>query len=209
MTPATRLQDPGWRREMRYAVPDRDGRPMAMLGFPTATWKTPPREAFIDRSAAARERNLYRMVDNSRFLVLSWIHIPNLASHIFAVVRCRLPRDRHRRHNAAPVLMETSAEIPRVAGPAARQPAGSTPEQRRDADATTRPGRRKAREGRLALPAPEESERNVQSPTRARVVTPTPNDYVPIGGPVVSGIRRKMGRQRICMAANTAAHSLG
>ena len=33
--------------QMRYAVHDRSGRPLAMLGFSTAAWKLAPRDAFI------------------------------------------------------------------------------------------------------------------------------------------------------------------
>ena len=33
--------------QMRYAVHDRDGWPLAMLGFSTAAWKLAPRDNFI------------------------------------------------------------------------------------------------------------------------------------------------------------------
>ena len=51
--------------QMRYAVHDRQGRPLAMLGFSTAARKLAP----------------------------PWITIPNLGSHILAIVRRRLPQD--------------------------------------------------------------------------------------------------------------------
>ena len=34
--------------QMRYAVHDRDGWPLAMLGLSTAAWKLAPRDNFID-----------------------------------------------------------------------------------------------------------------------------------------------------------------
>ena len=43
--------------QMRYAVQDREGRPLAMLGFSAAAWKTAPRDAFIGWSPEVRERN--------------------------------------------------------------------------------------------------------------------------------------------------------
>ncbi len=102
--------------QMRYAVHDREGRPLAMLGFSAAAWKTAPRDDFIGWSPVVRERNLYRVINNSRFLIMPWIRIPNLASHILSSVRRQLPGDWQRRYNISPVLMETFVEIPRFSG---------------------------------------------------------------------------------------------
>ena len=64
--------------QMRYAVHDRDGWPLAMLGFSTAAWKLAPRDNFIGWTRQLREKNLPFVVDNPRFLILPWINIPNL-----------------------------------------------------------------------------------------------------------------------------------
>ena len=56
------------------------------------------------------------MGDNPRFLILPWIEIPNLGSHILALVRRRLPQDWAERYNTAPVLIETFVETPRYTG---------------------------------------------------------------------------------------------
>ena len=56
------------------------------------------------------------MVDNPRFLILPWIEIPNLGSHLLAIVRKRLPEDWTERCNTKPVLIETFVEIPRYTG---------------------------------------------------------------------------------------------
>ena len=84
--------------------------------FSTAAWKTAPRDAFIGWPEETRARNLNRMIDNSRFLILPWIRIPNLASHILSVVRRQLPLDCRRQYNVTPVPMETFVEIPRFTG---------------------------------------------------------------------------------------------
>ena len=81
--PLPRLQDPG-RRPERYAVHDRDGRPLAMLGFSTAARKLAPRDRFIGWTPQLREKNLPLVIDNPRFLILPWITIPNLGSHILS-----------------------------------------------------------------------------------------------------------------------------
>ena len=102
--------------QMRYTVQDRNAAPLALLGFSTAAWKTAPRDRFIGWSAQQRHNNLPRVIDNSRFLVLPWVRVPNLASHILSLVRQRLPRDWQRRYNLTPVLIETFVEIPRFTG---------------------------------------------------------------------------------------------
>ena len=101
---------------MRYAVHDRDGWPIAMLGFSTAAWKLAPRDRFIGWTPQLREKNLPLVVDNPRFLILPWIAIPNLGSHIFALIRRRLSEDWTERYNTAPVLIETFVENPRFTG---------------------------------------------------------------------------------------------
>ena len=70
--------------QMRYAVHDRNGWPLAMLGFSTAAWKLAPRDSFIGWTPAMRQKNLPLVVDNPRFLILPWVEIPNLGSHILA-----------------------------------------------------------------------------------------------------------------------------
>ncbi len=102
--------------QMRYAVHGRNGWPLAMLGFSTAAWKLAPRDRFIGWTPQLREKNLPRIVDNPRFLILPWIKIPNLGSHILALVRRRLPHDWTRRYNSTPVLIETFVETPRFNG---------------------------------------------------------------------------------------------
>ena len=123
--------------QMRYTVHDRDGWPIAMLGFSTAAWKLAPRDRFIGWTPQLREKNLPLVVDNPRFLILPWIAIPNLGSHIFALIRRRLSEDWTERYNTAPVLIETFVENPRFTAPSTRHPAGSVSEPPKGAGATT------------------------------------------------------------------------
>ena len=74
---------------MRYAIHDRNGRRLAMLGFSTTAWKLVPHNKFIGWSPEMREKNLPLVVDNPRFFIRHWIEIPNLGSHILAIVRRR------------------------------------------------------------------------------------------------------------------------
>ena len=55
---------------MRYTVHAADGTPLAMLGFSIAAWRLALRDRFIGWTPELRERNLPRVVDNPRFLIL-------------------------------------------------------------------------------------------------------------------------------------------
>ena len=123
--------------QMRYAVHDRQGQPLAMLGFSTAARKLAPRDRFIGWSPQLREKNLPLVIDNPRFLILPWIRIPNLGSHILSLVRRQLPKDWSERYNTTPVLVETFVETRASPAHSTRPPDGPASEPPRDAVATT------------------------------------------------------------------------
>ena len=56
------------------------------------------------------------MPTKPRFLILPRIHIPNLGSHILAIVHRQLPVDWTARYNTTPVLIEAFVETPRYTG---------------------------------------------------------------------------------------------
>ena len=102
--------------QMRYFVHATSGELLAVLGFAAAAWKTAPRDAFIGWSPVQRQRNLALVVNNARFLILPWIRIHNLASHLLAQLQRRLPHDWERRYALRPVLLETFCERARFLG---------------------------------------------------------------------------------------------
>ncbi len=53
--------------QMRYAIHDRNGAPVAMLGFSTAAWKIAPRDTFIGWTSEQRQKNLPLVVDPRLF----------------------------------------------------------------------------------------------------------------------------------------------
>ena len=85
-----------------------------MLGFGAAAWKTAPRDLFIGWSPECRQRNLPLVDNNARFLILPWIRIPNLASHILARCEKQLLQDWPQRYALRPVLLESFCEIPPI-----------------------------------------------------------------------------------------------
>ena len=65
---------------LRYLVRDRMGRPVACALFGSAAWKCADRDAYVGWDHLTRERNLQRLTNNTRFLILPWVVVPHLAT---------------------------------------------------------------------------------------------------------------------------------
>jgi len=89
---------------------------LAALGFGAAAWTIAPRDRFIGWTAQERKRNLNLVVNNARFLILPWVQVPNLASHILARAATQLPLDWKHRYGFEPVLLETFVDKERFRG---------------------------------------------------------------------------------------------
>lgn len=101
---------------IKYLVRDRAGRPLACLLFASAAWKTAPRDAFIGWDAETRERNLFLLANNTRFLILPWVKIPHLASHVLSRASRRLSTDWEARYGSPIHLLETFVDRERFRG---------------------------------------------------------------------------------------------
>jgi hypothetical protein len=101
--------------QMRFLVRAGDHL-VALLGFSAAAWRVAPRDQFIGWSEAKRQENLHRVVNNSRFLILPWVHGINLASRILSRIARHLPDYWNRRYNYRPLLLETFVERERFVG---------------------------------------------------------------------------------------------
>ena len=69
------------------------GRPIACFAWSSAPRHLAPRDRFIGWSAPARRQNIRLIAYNSRFLVLPWLEVPHLASHLLGRMAQRLSRD--------------------------------------------------------------------------------------------------------------------
>jgi hypothetical protein len=101
--------------QLRYFA-KAQGRPVALLGFGAAAWKTAPRDNYIGWTKEQRERNLHLIVDNARFLILPWVQSRNLASKLLSMATRILPNHWQNRYSYMPVLAETFVEMPRFQG---------------------------------------------------------------------------------------------
>jgi len=100
----------GYRRllghRLKYLAFFKD-RPVAALSWSAPALKLAARDRFIGWSPGQRKRHLHQLAANSRFLILPWVQIPNLASHVLALNIARLPADWLRHFNHRLLLLET------------------------------------------------------------------------------------------------------
>lgn len=80
------------------------------LQFSSPAWRLAPRDRWIGWRDGRRVEQLQRIVANSRFLILPWIRIPHLASHVLSQVAARLPEDWETCYGLRPLLLETFVE---------------------------------------------------------------------------------------------------
>ena len=93
--------------QLRYLVRTPSEDVLACLLFTSAAWKMAPRDTWIGWSDPARRTNLSRVVNNARFLILPWVEVPHLASHVLALAARQLPTDWLAAYAVRPLLLET------------------------------------------------------------------------------------------------------
>lgn len=69
------------------------GRPVACLAWSSAPRHLGSRDRYIGWSAEARRRNIRFLAYNTRFLILPWVGVPHLASHILGRMAAVLSAD--------------------------------------------------------------------------------------------------------------------
>lgn len=103
---------------LRYLVrsaqaPDRV---LACLGWTSAAWRIAVRDRWIGWSDAQRRVALPHVVNNSRFLILPWVHVKDLASYLLGRCARQLPGDWAARYGVRPLLLETLVDPARFRG---------------------------------------------------------------------------------------------
>jgi len=101
---------------LKYLVRDCQGRPLSCLLFGSAAWRCAVRDQFIGWSPATRQNHLQQVTNNARFLLLPWVRVPHLASHVLSRVLRRLPRDWRRKYARPLDLVETFVDTSRFTG---------------------------------------------------------------------------------------------
>jgi hypothetical protein len=101
---------------IRYLVRDCTGRPVGCALFGSAAWKCAARDAWIGWDHGRREANLGFLTNNTRFLVLPWVTVPHLASHLLATLARRVRADWQAKYGHPVHALETFVESDRFKG---------------------------------------------------------------------------------------------
>jgi hypothetical protein len=99
-----------------YLIRSRTGVDLACLLFGAAAWQCAPRDQWIGWSAEQRAKGLPLIANNSRFLILPWVRVAQLANQILSQIAQRIDADWHKRYNHRLYLLETFVQQDRFRG---------------------------------------------------------------------------------------------
>jgi hypothetical protein len=92
------------------------GRPIACMALSSAPRHLGSRDRYIGWSQEARKRNIRLIAYNTRFLILPWVQVPYLASHILSRVAATLSSDWERMYKHPIRFVETFIDPERFRG---------------------------------------------------------------------------------------------
>lgn len=91
-------------------------RPIACLGWSSAPLKLNLRDQFVGAPKAAYQHNLHLIAYNTRYLLLPWVRVPHLASHLLARIARRISADWQELYHHPIHLLESFVDIERFRG---------------------------------------------------------------------------------------------
>jgi Domain of unknown function (DUF4338) len=92
------------------------GRPIACIAWSSAPRHLGSRDRYIGWSAEARRRNIGFLAYNTRFLILPWVRVPHLASHILGRMAATLSDDWQAMYHHPVYFAETFIDPERFRG---------------------------------------------------------------------------------------------
>jgi Druantia protein DruA len=99
-----------------YLAYDRTGREIACLLFGAPAWRCRARDAYLSWTAEERASQLSRLANNTRFLILPWMRVPHLASHLLGRVASRISQDWQAKYGHGLEWLETFVDTTRYQG---------------------------------------------------------------------------------------------
>jgi len=91
-------------------------RPVACIGWGSATWSVKSRDAFIGWDKKTKEQRLHFVANNTRFLVPGWVRVKCLASKILSMNIKRISDDWIKVYHHPLYLLETFVDQNRFKG---------------------------------------------------------------------------------------------
>jgi hypothetical protein len=103
-------------QNLQYWVGSGQGRPLACAVFGAPAWQCAARDQWIGWSREQRTQRLGWIANNCRFLILPWIGVRHLASHILSLISRRIEADWQAKYGQPVYLLETFVDRQRFAG---------------------------------------------------------------------------------------------
>ena len=103
-------------QNLQYWVHSAQGRPLACVVFGAAAWQCAVRDRWIGWTRAQRAERLGWVLNNTRFLILPWVRVPHLATHILGRIRRQIVDDWQTKYRQPLYLLETFVDRQRFAG---------------------------------------------------------------------------------------------
>lgn len=103
-------------QNLGYLIKSCAGVDLACVLFGAAAWQCAPRDRWIGWSAEQRAPGVQLIANNSRFLILPWVRVPQLANHILSQIAQRIDADWQRRYHHHIYLLESFVQQDRFAG---------------------------------------------------------------------------------------------
>jgi hypothetical protein len=101
--------------QLKYLVYAQD-RPVACLAWSSGPWHMGPRDRFIGWTPALRRAGKHLIAYNTRYLILPWVVVPHLASHILGCVARRIRADWQQLYSHPVYYLETFVDQERFRG---------------------------------------------------------------------------------------------
>jgi len=92
------------------------GRPLACLAWSSAPRHIGARDRYIGWNQEVRRRNIRLIAYNTRFLILPWVRVPHLASHILGRMATKISGDWQRMYGHPIYFLETFVDPERFRG---------------------------------------------------------------------------------------------
>lgn len=89
---------------------------LGAIGLSAAAWRLAPRDRFIGWTDDQRQQRLDLVVNQSRYLILPWVCVRNLASSVLGLMARVLVQDWQELYGYRPVLLETFVDGRRFRG---------------------------------------------------------------------------------------------
>jgi hypothetical protein len=105
---------------LQYLIRDAQARPLACVLFGAAAWQCAARDRYIGWDGSSRVQHLQFIANNTRLLILPWVRVEHLASHLLARIARRLSADWQAKYGHPIYLLETFVQGDRFSGTAYR-----------------------------------------------------------------------------------------